>query len=69
MKIKLLDSLQLIKGNLNSILKSFNCSIQKGHFPYSFVNKNNLLYKGKKPSIKHFNNISEAEYLKIPVNN
>lgn len=29
-KITLLDSLQLIPGNLDSILKSFHCEVQKG---------------------------------------
>ena len=48
-KIILLDSLQLIPGSLDKILKSFNCDTQKGYFPYSFVNKNNLNYIGVKP--------------------
>jgi hypothetical protein len=53
-KITLLDSIQLIPGSLDSILKSFNCSIQKGYFPYSFVNKNNLFYIGDKPTKNYF---------------
>jgi len=69
MKIKLLDSLQLIKGNLNSILKSFNCNIMKGHFPYSFVNKSNLNYIGNKPDISKYNKITQDEYDLIPFDN
>ena len=68
-KIKLLDSLQLIPGSLDNILKSFQCDIKKGYFPYSFVNENNLYYIGDKPSIKFFNNISEINYNSIPENN
>ena len=55
--IFLLDSLQLIPGSLDNILKSFNSSIQKGKFPYSFVNEKNLYYIGEKPSKDYYNNI------------
>ena len=65
-KITLLDSLQLIPGNLENILKSFNCKTQKGLFPYKVVNKKSLFYIGDKPAKKYFNNISDQEYLKIP---
>ena len=68
-KIKLLDSVQLIKGSLDSILKSFNCKINKGIFPYNFVNSDNLNYIGNKPDIKYYKNISNYEYLTIPNNN
>ena len=68
-KIILLDYLQLIPESLKNILKSFNCNVQKGQFPYSFVNKENLFYVGDKPSIKYFNSISELEYSNIPSNN
>ena len=67
--ITLWDSLQLISGSLDSILKSFNCKIQKGHFPYEFVKNNNLYYIGDKPSINFYNNISELEYKSISTNN
>ena len=69
MNITLLDFLQLIPGSLNEILKSFNCSIKKGYFPYKFVNKENLNYIGDKPSKDFFNNISDLDYKKIPNNN
>jgi hypothetical protein len=54
---------------LDSILKSYQCKIKKGYFPYSFVNKNNLNYIGDKPSKDFYNNISELEYNKIKKNN
>ena len=68
-KITLLDSLQLIPGSLNNILKSFNCDIKKKYFPYSFVNKKNLNYIGNKPSKEFYKNISDQEYLTVPNDN
>ena len=37
-KIKLLDSLLFVQGNLRDILKSYNCEVQKDYFPYKIVN-------------------------------
>ena len=68
-KIVLLDSLQLISGSLDSILKYFHCETQKGYFPYSFVNKDNLYYIGNKPSKEKFKNISDLDYNNIPEKN
>ena len=68
-KITLLDSLLLISGSLENILKSFDCKIKKGYFPYSFVNQNNLFYIGDKPNKNHYSNISDQEYLNIEDNN
>src|SRR5258706_766872 len=68
-KITLLDSLQLIPGSLDNILKSFECNTKKGNFPYKFVNKDNLNYIGNKPSKNFYNNISELEYNNIPTDN
>lgn len=42
-KIILLDSLQLIPESLENILESFSSSVQKGKFPYNFVNKTKLI--------------------------
>jgi hypothetical protein len=69
LKITLLDSLQLIPGSLDDILKSFNCSIQKGFFPYKFVNKDNLYYVGTKPSNDFYSDITDIEYNKISTDN
>jgi len=68
-EIVLLDSLQLISGSLGDILDSFNCTIKKSQFPYSFVNKDNLFYIGEKPSKFYFNNISDLDYNSIPNDN
>ena len=43
-------------------MKSFECNIKKGLFPYNFVNKDNLFYVGDKPSISFYNNISNKDY-------
>ena len=65
----LLDSYKLLPEKLESILKSFSCNIKKGHFPYSFVNQNNLFYIGEKPSKEFYNNIPDPEYLSISKKN
>ena len=38
-KLRLLDSILQLKVNLRDLLKSLNCKINKGIFPYSFLNK------------------------------
>lgn len=65
-KIKLLDSMQFVNGSLRDILISFNCNVNKGFFPYTFVNINNLHYIGNKPDIKYFDNITSADYEQVP---
>ena len=68
--INLLDSLSLLGFNsLRNSLKSYNISIEKGNFPYRFVNKNNLNYIGTKPSFDLFDDITQKDYDNIPENN
>ena len=69
MKIKFYDSINLINGSLDIILKNFNCQYQKGIFPYNFVNENNLFYIGTKPKFDFYENINFKYYNKIPNNN
>jgi hypothetical protein len=54
---------------LDDILKSFNCVIKKGQFPYKAVNSNSLFFVGKKPAKILYNNISDQDYLAIPESN
>ena len=68
-KVTILDSLQLIPDKLENILESYHCETKKGLFPYSFVIKKNLFYKGIKPSKDYYNKISDLEYLSIPDKN
>lgn len=67
-RIKILDSMQFVNGSLRDILVSFNCTIKKGFFPYSYVNKDNLYYIGNKPDIKYFENITLDAYEQLPEN-
>jgi hypothetical protein len=50
-KISFIDSLNILSGSLEQLAKDYNVETQKGRFPYSFVNRNNLNYSGKVPSI------------------
>lgn len=52
--IKILDSNQIIPGKLRNLAKEFNCKDLKGHFPYGFININNLDYKGELPPYEFF---------------
>lgn len=64
-KLTFLDSLNILSGSLEQLAKDYKVQTQKGKFPYSFVNKDNLNYQGQIPSIKHFNGISQSEYNQI----
>jgi DNA polymerase type B, organellar and viral len=68
-KIILLDSLNLLKGNLTSLAKDFNVHTQKGVFPYRFVNECNITYKGDMPSISYYENINLNDYNELKTNN
>ena len=60
--IKILDSNQIIPGKLRDLAKSFNCNNLKGHFPYKFLNLNNLNYCGDLPQYEYFDDLSLEEY-------
>jgi len=68
-KFKILDSIQLINGSLDSLCKSFNIINKKGIFPHNFVNKDRLLYIGDTPDHIHFKNMPINLYNKIKSNN
>ena len=52
-KLSIKDSLLLLPSSLASLAKSFGFE-DKGIFPYTFPNKNNLGYIGRVPSYKYF---------------
>jgi hypothetical protein len=55
--IILRDSKLFLNSSLEKLTKSFiNENEEKGFYPYLFVNKNNLEYKGVVPSIEFFKN-------------
>jgi len=68
-KFKILDSIQLINGSLDSLCKSFKISIQKGIFPHNFVNKDRLFYIGKTPDHIYFKYMDINHYNKMKSNN
>ena len=68
-KFKILDSIQLINGSLDSLCKSFKISIQKGIFPHNFVNKDRLFYIGKTPDHIYFKYMDINQYNKMKSNN
>lgn len=57
------DSLLLLPDSLRNLAKNFNV-VNKGLFPYKFVNNINipLDYKWSVPKIENFDGISQAEY-------
>jgi hypothetical protein len=68
--IHLLDSISLFNfASLENILKSYQIGGEKGVFPYSFVNKDNLDYIGNKPNIKYYDNITLKVYNSISKEN
>ena len=64
-KISFRDSYLLLNASLNKLSKAFNVINQKGIFPYSFVNENNLHYEGIVPDYVYFDQdkVSLIEYL------
>lgn len=61
-KITVLDSNLMIKGSLRDLCKGFECDIQKGYFPYTFVKNSTLNYVGEIPSKKYFEDLSLDNY-------
>lgn len=62
------DSQQMLIVSLRKLAKAFGVDTQKGIFPYSFVNENNLNYNGYIPDFNYFDTISKPEYLKYSEN-
>jgi len=63
-EISFRDSYQILLASLKKLGKSFQVDTQKSIFPYNFVNKDNLKYKGNVPDIEYFESadISIDEY-------
>ena len=68
-KFKLLDSIQMINGSLDSIFKSFEINYKKGIFPHNFVNKDTLFYSGVTPDFVYFKNMPLKIYNTMKSNN
>lgn len=66
-KITFVDSLNILNDSLDKLCKDFGV-INKGIFPYKFVNKDNLDYIGIRPDISYYNkNVSIELYNEINV--
>lgn len=58
-----LDSFYLLPFKLDTLGIKFNTDTKKSVFPYKFVNKHNLFYKGEEPAIEFFDGkIDEMGY-------
>jgi hypothetical protein len=68
-KIALVDSINLLDFSLEKLTKEFSLEVQKGKFPHSFMNRNNLNYRGDKPDIHYFDKIDQQDYDNIPKTN
>ena len=63
-KISILDSYKLLPVNLRKLANVFNCEVNKDIFPYYFLNKNTLNYKGIVPSLNYFDkSLTNSEYI------
>lgn len=54
-QIKLVDSYNILSHSLDTLAKTYSTDVTKGIFPYSFMSKNTLFYKGIKPGLEHYN--------------
>lgn len=64
-KLKFSDSICILPSSLDNLGKSFDVTTKKDVFPYTFVNKDNLNYKGDLPDFSYYKNISQNEYNNI----
>jgi hypothetical protein len=68
LKFKFRCSLVLLPASLISLIKSMSIDTPKLVFPYEFVNKDNLEYKGLVPSYKYFEDQLNYEEYQILCN-
>ena len=61
--INIVDSYSILPNSLKNLGKNFNVDIEKGIFPYKFVNENKLFYVGNAPDVSYYskNSISHIE--------
>ena len=58
----ILDSYQLLPASLEKLSISFNTSINKGHFPFRWLNTVDFNYTGKVPDYEFYDNFNKNEY-------
>jgi len=64
-KLVICDSYPLLKKSLRTLAKNLEIKTQKGYFPYKFVTKDTLFYKGDIPSYDYFDNMDKNLYNSI----
>jgi hypothetical protein len=66
--IKLIDSYNILSHKLKDLCSTFSTEVNKDIFPYEFMNKYTLFYKGPKPDFSYYNKyISLTEYNELPM--
>src|SRR6202012_4686911 len=61
-KIDIYDSYLILPSSLRTLASKYKVEVQKGIFPYTFVNEFNLDYIGITPDFSYFNEINIEEY-------
>jgi DNA polymerase type B, organellar and viral len=65
-KISVLDSCLLLPLNLKDLGTVFNCEVDKGIFPYEFINEDSIVYKGNVPDFVFYSKyLSWEEYINL----
>ena len=68
--VTIVDSYSILPNSLAKLGKNFDVDIQKGIFPYKFVNENRLFYVGNTPEISYYpNDTSLHDYNKHKCSN
>lgn len=57
------DSYLILPSSLRTLAIKYNVPVQKGNFPYKFVNETNLDYMGITPELMFYEGLTEQEYL------
>jgi len=66
--ITILDSYKIVRGSLDNRLSDFGIPYRKGIFPYTFMSKDNLFYKGDKPDKEYYPiTVSDNDYNNLPM--
>ena len=63
--IKIVDSRNFLPESLDELCKSFDTPVKKGYFPYNFVSRNSLFYKGIKPEYSYYDLINKSKVMPI----
>lgn len=63
-QITLVDSFNLLNSSLDKLAREFKVGA-KGKYPYSFVKRNTLFYRGQTPDYHFYNNITIEDYHKL----